>query len=319
MKAVFLDFGTMGATELDPSPLSDAVPDFEAFDSTPAELVPERINGVDFVFANKARMTEEIISNASSLKFIGLTATGVDNVDLDAARKRNVAVCNIRAYCTQSIVEHVFAVLLNLTHSVRQYDRIVRDGAWQKADNFCMLEFPIRELSAMTIGIVGLGVLGSGVADMARQFGMSVLVAQRPGTNGESGEGRVDFREILQKADVISLHCPLTDDTRGLIGADELALMKPNAILINTARGGLVDSTALVTALQNRTIAAAAVDVLPKEPPVDGDPLLDYAGENLILTPHIAWGTVEARQNAINEVAANVQAFLAGEERNRVV
>ena len=180
MRAVFLDFGTMGAAELDPSPLAEVVPDFNAFDSTPAELVSERIDGVDFVFANKARMTKEIISNADSLRFIGLTATGVDNVDLDAAKKQGVAVCNIRAYCTQSIVEHVFAVLLNLTHSVHQYDRIVRAGAWQRADNFCILEFPIRELSAMTIGIIGLGVLGTGVANMARQFGMSVMIAQRP-------------------------------------------------------------------------------------------------------------------------------------------
>ncbi len=319
MKAVFLDFGTMGAAELDPSPLAEVVPDFNAFDSTPAELVAERIKGVDFVFANKARMTKEIISNAGSLRFIGLTATGVDNVDLDAARNHDVAVCNIRAYCTQSIVEHVFAVLLNLTHSVRQYDRIVRTGAWQQADNFCMLEFPIRELSAMTIGIVGLGILGTAVANMARQFGMSVMIAQRPGKQGDLDEGRHDFKDILRESDVISLHCPLTGDTRGLIGANELELMQPNAILINTARGGLVDSSALVEALQKRTIAAAAVDVLPQEPPINGDPLLDYDGDNLIITPHIAWGTVEARQNAINEVAANVRAFVAGEERNRVV
>ena len=319
MKAVFLDFGTMGAAELDPSPLAEVVPDFNAFDSTPADLVAERIEGVDFVFANKARMTKDIISNAASLRFIGLTATGVDNVDLDAAKKHDVAVCNIRAYCTQSIVEHVFAVLFSLTHSIRQYDRIVRAGAWQRADNFCMLEFPIRKLSAMTIGIVGLGVLGTGVANMARQFGMSVLIAQRPGEKGDPDEGRHDFKDILRESDVISLHCPLTDDTRGLIGAKELALMKPNAILINTARGGLVDSAALVEALRKHTIAAAAVDVLPQEPPIDGDPLLDYDGDNLIITPHIAWGTVEARQNAINELAANLRAFLAGEERNRVV
>ncbi len=319
MKAVFLDFGTMGAAELDPSPLAEIVPDFNAFDSTPADFVAERIEGVDFVFANKARMTKKIISNAASLRFIGLTATGVDNVDLDAAKKHGVAVCNIRAYCTQSIVEHVFAVLLNLTHSIRLYDRIVRAGAWQRADNFCMLEFPIRELSAMTIGIVGLGVLGTGVANMARQFGMSVMIAQRPGKQGDPDEGRHDFKDILQESDVISLHCPLTDDTRALIGAGELELMKPNAILINTARGGLVDSAALVEALRKHTIAAAAVDVLPQEPPVDGDPLLDYDGDNLIITPHIAWGTVEARQNAINEVATNLRGFLAGERRNRVV
>ena len=319
MKAVFLDFGTMGAAELDPSPLAEVVPDFEVFDSTPQELVAERIDGVDFVFANKARLTKDIISNAGSLQFIGLTATGVDNVDLDAAKNHDVAVCNIRAYCTQSIVEHVFAVLLNLTHSVRQYDRIVRTGAWQQADNFCMLEFPIRELSAMTIGIVGLGVLGTGVANMARKFCMSVMVARRPGQPATADDGRFDISDILQQCDVLSLHCPLTGKNRGLIGARELELMKPGAILINTARGGLIDTTALVEALNNGTIAAAAIDVLPQEPPVDGDPLLNYEGDNLILTPHIAWGTVEARQTAINEVAANVRSFLAGEERNRVV
>ena len=140
MKAVFLDFGTMGADDIDPSPLAEVVPDFEVFDSTPPKLVAERIDDVDFVFANKARMTAEIIAAAGNLRFIGLTATGVDNIDLVAAKKHGVAVCNIRAYCTQSVVEHVFAMLLNLTHSVRQYDRSVRSGAWQQADNFCMLD-----------------------------------------------------------------------------------------------------------------------------------------------------------------------------------
>lgn len=319
MKAVFLDFGTMGASELDPSPLAEVVPELQVFDSTPPAEVASRIDGVDFVFINKIRMTEEIISSSPSLRFVGLTATGVDNVDLEAAKKHEVAVCNIRAYCTQSVVEHVFAVLLNLAHNIRRYNALVRSGAWQQADNFCMLEYPIRELSAMTIGIVGHGVLGSGVAEMARQFGMSVMIARRPGQPATPGDGRHDLEDVLRKCDVLSLHCPLTADTRGLIGIDELKLMKPTAILINTARGGLVDSGALVDALADGTIAAAAIDVLPNEPPVDGDPLLDYDGDNLIITPHIAWGTVEARQNAINEVAANLRAFLAGEERNRVV
>lgn len=319
MKAVFLDFGTMGAEDLDPSTLAAVVPNLEVFDSTPPELVAERIDGVEFVFANKVRMTAELISNASDLRFIGLTATGVDNVDLDAAEKHDVAVCNIRSYCTQSVVEHVFAVLLNLTHSIRQYDRSARSGAWQKADNFCMLEFPIRELSAMTIGLVGHGNLGGGVARMARQFGMTVMLARRPGTEAAPGDGRFALTEVLERSDAISLHCPLTDATRGLIGGRELLLMKPGAILINTARGGLVDSAALVEALRSGTIAAAAIDVLPNEPPVGGDPLLDYEGDNLILTPHIAWGTVEARQKAIDEVAANAEAFLAGDRRNRVV
>lgn len=309
----------MGASELDPSPLAEVVPDFEVFDSTPAAEVASRIDGVDFVFINKIRMTEEIISAAKSLRFIGLTATGVDNVDLEAASNHGVAVCNIRAYCTQSVVEHVFAVLLNLAHSIRRYDALVRSGAWQRADNFCMLEYPIRELSGMTIGIVGHGVLGGGVAEVARQFGMSVMIARRPGSEAIADDGRHDIKDVLKASDVLSLHCPLTNETRGLIGTDELKRMKPTAILINTARGGLIDSGALVDALADGTIAAAAIDVLPNEPPVHGDPLLDYEGDNLIITPHIAWGTVEARQNAIDEVAANLRAFLAGEQRNRVV
>jgi len=319
MRAVFLDFGTMGADELDPSVLAAVVPELEVFDSTPAQLVAERIDGVEFVFANKVRMTADIIANSGELRFIGLTATGVDNVDLEAARQHDVAVCNIRSYCTRSVVEHVFAVLLNLAHNIRRYDRSARFGAWQRADNFCMLQFPIRELSAMTIGVVGHGNLGAAVANMAQQFGMTVMLARRPGSEARPDDGRFDLREILECSDAISLHCPLTEETRGLIGGDELKLMQPDAILINTARGGLVDSAALVAALRAGTIAAAAVDVLPQEPPVDGDPLLDYDGDNLIVTPHIAWATVEARQQAIDEVAANVRAFLAGERRNRVV
>lgn len=309
----------MGAGELDPSPIAELLPDLEVFDSTPAAEVAGRIDGAGFVFINKVRMTKEIISGAGKLEFIGLTATGVDNVDLDAARENGVAVCNIRAYCTQSVVEHVFAVLLNLAHSIRRYDGLVRKGAWQRADNFCLLEFPIRELSAMTMGIVGHGVLGSAVAEKAREFGMAVMLAQLPGRPVADGEVRVPLDDVLKKCDVLSLHCPLTGETRGLIGEAQLRRMKPTAILVNTARGALVDTAALAAALGDGTIAAAAIDVLPQEPPVDGDPLLDYAGDNLIITPHIAWGTVEARQNAINELAANVKAFLAGEQRNRIV
>ena len=182
-----------------------------------------------------------------------------------------------------------------------------------------MLGYPIRELSAMTIGIIGFGALGKGVAAVAEVFGMPVLVGRRPGSDSVSGDGRTGFDELLKNCDVVSLHCPLTDDTRDLISMRELGLMKSSAILINTARGGLVDSTALVEALGNGVIAAAGIDVLSHEPPVNGDPLLDYRGDNLIVTPHIAWATVEARQNAINEVAANVRSFLSGEERNRVV
>jgi len=171
----------------------------------------------------------------------------------------------------------------------------------------------------MTLGIVGYGVLGQGVAKIASAFGMQVQVARRTGTDEVAGDGRVDLDDLLRHCDAVSLHCPLTDRTRGLIGARELELMKSNAVLVNTARGALIDSVALVDALAHEKIAAAAIDVLSQEPPVDGDPLLDYQGNNLIITPHIAWASVEARQNAIDEVAKNVRSFLDGGDRNRIV
>ena len=182
-----------------------------------------------------------------------------------------------------------------------------------------MLDYPIREMSGLTMGIVGYGVLGQGVTLAAEFFGMDVLIARRRGDAGSESDGRIDFQEMLEESDVISLHCPLDDSTRNMMGAEQFRAMKSDSILINTARGGLVDSMALVHALETGEIAAAAVDVLPQEPPIDGDPLLDYAGDNLIITPHIAWGTVQARQNALDELAENIAAFQRGEERNRVV
>jgi glycerate dehydrogenase len=319
MQAVFLDFATMGAGDLDRSPLSGALPEIVFFDGTADGERAERIADAAYVLTNKVRLTRDIIAGARSLKFIGLTATGTDNIDLSAAGEYGVAVCNIRAYCTQSVVEHVFAVLLNFTHSIGPFDKAVRAGEWQRSADFCMLSHPIRELSAMTLGIVGYGALGRGVAHMARHFGMRVLVSRRRGETASADDGRRDFDDLLRECDVISLHCPLNDATRNLIGKDELGKMKSNAILINTARGGLVDSVALVAALRDGSIRAAAIDVLPKEPPADGDPLLEYTGSNLIVTPHIAWATTEARQNAINELAKSVRAFQQGESRNRVV
>jgi len=317
MKAVFLDFATMGP-DLDLSPLRSLLPELEIFDATDDALVAPRILDAEFVFANKIRLTPDLLSSASNIRFIGLTATGTDNVDLDAARQHDVAVCNIRDYCTQSVVEHVFGLLLMLTHNLEHYAGSVRAGEWQRASDFCMLKFPLRELSAMTLGIVGYGTLGRAVADIARAFNMNVIVAARSGA-ADVAEGRVAFDEFVARSDVISLHCPLTAETRNLFDAAAFEKMKPGAILINTARGGLIDSAALVAALQNGRLAGAAIDVLPKEPPRHGDPLLDYEGENLIVTPHVAWGSNEARQNAIDELAANVAAFLAGEKRNRVV
>ncbi len=317
MKAVFLDFATMGPN-LNIDGMRDLLPELKIFPVTEGHEVAERIQGANFILTNKIRLSAELLQGAPQLRFIGLTATGTDNIDLEAAQQHGVAVCNIRAYCTHSVAEHVFACLLSLTHSIGQYNTAVRAGEWQRADDFCLLSYPVRELSAMTLGIVGYGELGKGVEKIARSFGMQVIVSARPGS-AIVNDGRISFEELLQRADVISLHCPLNDATRGLFGAAEFAKMRSDAILINTARGGLIDSTALVDALRAGDIAAAAVDVLPQEPPVDGDPLLDYDGANLLVTPHIAWATGAARQAAIDELVENIAAFLDGRERNRIV
>ena len=319
MKAVFLDFATVAFDDLDLNPLHDVVPDIKYFDHTDTGLVQDRVRQAEFVFLNKARMTRTIIDNAPDLRFIGLVATGVDNVDLDAARERNIAVCNIRAYCTQSVVEHVAAVMLSWSRSLGSYTAAVRNGRWQQSDNFCFLDFPIRELSSMTLGIVGHGELGSAVADLGRMLGMNVLIARRHAAPEVDNDGRTTLSEMLEQSDVVSLHCPLTDETRNLIGAGELERMKNDALLINTARGALVDSGALAAALSTGRLGAAAIDVLATEPPAEGDPLLDYKGDNLVLTPHIAWASNVSRQNAVNELAENVRSFIEGNDRNRVV
>ena len=317
MKAVFLDFATMGGG-LDLGPLEAVVDELDVYDATRDDQVAERISGKDIIFCNKNVLNADLLGANGSVRFIGLTATGTDNVDLDFARTSGIAVANIRAYCTESLVEHVFGVLLMLTHSLKRYDDAVARGEWQKAPDPFLLTYPVRELAAMTLGIVGYGELGQRAGDIARAFGMDVLVAARRGAD-PAPEGRVGFSEMLERADAVTLHCPLTSETRNLMGAAEFRRMKNTAFLVNTARGGLVDSAALADALRSGAIAGAAVDVLPAEPPVDGDPLLDYEGDNLIITPHIAWASTEARQNAIDELAANTAAFLNGEERNRVV
>jgi glycerate dehydrogenase len=317
MKAVFLDFDTMG-DGLDMRPLQAVFPDITVHDVTANDQIAERIQGMDIVFTNKIRLSADFLATAPDLKFIGLTATGTDNIDLETARAHGIAVANIRDYCTQSVAEHVFAVLLTLTRSLPEFRQTVREGAWQKAADPFLLVHPVRELSAMTMGIVGYGALGQGVARIAATFGMDVIIAARRDA-ASVPDDRVSFDALIETADVISLHCPLTDDTRNMLGSAQFRRMKDSAIVINTARGGLIDSAALAAALTNGDIAAAGIDVLPKEPPVHGDPLLDYAGNNLVITPHIAWASDEARQNAINELAENAQAFMAGERRNRVV
>ncbi len=294
-----------------------ALPGIELREHTAQAEVADAIAGAEAVLVNKLRLTRETLECAPGLRLVALAATGTNNVDLEAARERGVAVCNLRDYCTASVVQHVFGLLLALTQRLREYDALVRAGAWQRGEQFCLLDFPIRELAGRRLGIVGFGTLGRGVAHAARAFGMEVLVANRPG--GGRAPDRLDLDELLPQADVLSLHCPLTPHTEGLIGAARLARMKPDAVLINTARGALVDAAALVDALRAGRLGGAGIDVLAQEPPVDGNPLLAGDVPNLIVTPHVAWAAREARQRCLDEMAANVEDFRRGGRRGRVV
>ena len=236
MKAVFLDFATMGPG-LDVSAIRNLLPELEVFEVTRDDELGKRIRDAEFVLANKSRLTDEILQNSPSLRFVGLTATGTNNVDLGAAKRQGIAVCNIRGYCTQSIAEHVFGCLLNLTHNLARYGASVRAGEWQQSEDFCLLSYPIRELSAMTLGIIGYGELGKGVAKFAEAFGMDVIVAARPGTD-HIADGRVSFDDLLQRADVISLHCPLTEATADLFGPDDPGIEADSGDQCGSSPGG---------------------------------------------------------------------------------
>lgn len=316
MRAVFLDYGTVSNGDLDTGPLERALPGIAIHARTAQEDVPARIAGFEAVLANKSRIDGATIRANPQLRFIALTATGVDNVDLAAAREAGVAVCNLRDYCTASVAQHAFALLLALTHKVADYDALVAAGRWQVAGQFSVFPYPIRELRGRVLGIVGYGTLGKAVAAIAQAFGMRVEVANRPG--GPPQDGRRDLDALLPELDVLTLHCPLSDATRGLIGRDRLARMKPDAVLINTARGALVDAAALAEALKAGRLGGAGIDVLEREPPPADHPLLDPSIPNLILTPHVAWAAREARQRCLDELALNVQSFLSGGRRNRV-
>ena len=316
MRAVFLDYGTVSNGDLDTASLERALPGIVVHARTPQEDVPARIAGFEAVLANKSRIDGAAIRANPQLRFVALTATGVDNVDLASAREAGIAVCNLRDYCTASVAQHVFALLLALTHKLAEYDALVAQGRWQAAAQFSVFPFPIRELPGRTLGIVGYGTLGKAVATIATAFGMQVEVANRPG--GVRQDGRRDLDDLLPELDVLTLHCPLTDATRGLISRARLARMKPDAVLINTARGALVDTAALAEALRAGRLGGAGIDVLENEPPPADHPLLDSSIPNLILTPHVAWAAREARQRCLDELALNVQSFLSGGRRNRV-
>jgi glycerate dehydrogenase len=319
LRAVFPDYGTVSQEgDLDPSSLLRVLPALELHSHTAQDDVTEVVADATVVLLNKLRLTRQTLEAAPSLRLVLLAATGTNNVDLEAARERGVAVCNLRDYCTASVVQHVLGVLLLLTHRLREYDVLVRGGAWQRGEQFCLLDHPIRELAGRRLGVVGHGALGRAVARAANlALGMEVLVANRPG--GARVTGRHDLDRMLPQVDVLSLHCPLTPHTEGLLGAARLATMRPDALLINTARGALVDSQALADALRAGRLGGAAIDVLPQEPPVGGNPLLEPDIPNLIVTPHIAWAARDARQRCLDEMALNAEDFLRGGHRGRVV
>ncbi len=316
MKAAFLDYDTVSSGDLDATRIAAAVEELQLFNFDDARI-PGMIADLEVALINKVKLSRELLSGAPKLKLVALAGTGTDNVDLTAAQELGIAVCNVRAYCTSSVVQQIWALILSLTQHLQEYSRMTADGSWRQVGSAAVLSHPIRELHGRVFGVVGWGELGRGAARVAEVFGMHVLIADRRGT--EPRAGRVRLEALLPAADILSLHCPLNDATRGLIGPRELALMQPTALLINTARGGLVDGAALAAALKSGRLAGAGLDVLSHEPPSEDDPLLDPAVPNLLITPHIAWAAREARQRCIDEMAANIRDFRAGGRRGRVV
>jgi glycerate dehydrogenase len=282
-----------------------------------ADQVVERTRDAEVVLTNKVRIDAEALAQLPQLRLVCATATGVDNIDTAAARKRGVGVCNVRGYATSTVPEHVFALTLALRRNLQRYHQAARDGTWSRSPIFCLHDYPIGDLAGSTLAIVGGGALGQATARLGECFGMQVLTAERRGAPLRSG--RVPFEQALREADVLSLHLPLTGDTRHLVGRQELAAMKRGAILINTARGALVDPHALLEALASGPLGGAGIDVLDTEPPPADHPLLAANLPHLIVTPHVAWASLQAQQRLADEVIENIAAFLRGESRNRVV
>lgn len=310
MHAVFLDHSSLDLGDLDLSPLHGCFDGLELYDQSAAADVSTRLQGAEVAISNKVPLMAATFAANPQLKLVLVAATGSNNIDLQAAHAHGVTVCNCQAYGTPSVAQHTLLLLLALTTRLSDYQQAVRTGAWQQASQFCLLDFPIMELQGKTLGMLGHGELGSAVARLAEAFGMRVLLGQLPGRPARAD--RLPLDELLPQVDALTLHCPLTEQTRNLIGARELALMKPQALLINTARGGLVDEQALADALRGGHLGGAAFDVLSEEPPRQGNPLLAPDIPRLIITPHNAWGSREARQRIVGQLAENALAFFAG-------
>lgn len=291
----------------------------EFADTTPDQVLA-RLAGATVAITNKVPITGEVIDALPGLKMIAVSATGTNNIDLDACRRRGIVVSNIRGYAEHTVPEHVFSLLLALSRNLFAWKESLLAGRWQAAKQFCLFDHPIRDLHGATLGLIGSGSLSNGVARLAEAFGMRVLRAERKGA-ADVRPGYTAFADVLAQADAISIHCPLSDETRGLIGEAELQAMKPSALLINTARGGIVDEMALIRALKEGWIAGAGFDVLTAEPPPADHPLLApelLALPNFLLTPHVAWSSRPAMQALADQLIDNIEAFVAGSPKNRV-
>lgn len=309
-RAVFLDHTSLDLGDLDLSALRNSFSDLQLCSQTTPDQVVERLQGASVAISNKIMLNAQTLAACPELKLILIAATGINNVDLDAARAHGITVSNCQGYGTPSVAQHTIMLLLALATRLSDYQKAVGEGHWQQAKQFCLLDFPIVELEGKTLGLLGHGELGSAVARLAEAFGMRVLLGQLPGRPARAD--RLPLDELLPQIDALTLHCPLNEHTRHFISARELALMKPGAFVVNTARGGLIDEQALADALRNGHLGGAATDVLSVEPPTAGNPLLASDIPRLIVTPHNAWGSREARQRIVGQLTENAQGFFNG-------
>ena len=310
MNIVFLDRTSIPASHDIPRPSFPHT--WTEYDRTLPEETFERSKNADIVVTNKVVFDRELLSRLPKLKLIAITATGTNNIDLDAAKDLGIAVKNVPGYSSVAVPEHVLGMIFSLKHSFIGYHRDqVTSDRWATCGQFCYTDYPITDVRGATLGVFGKGCLGTEVGRLAQLLGMNVLYAEHKGAS-QIREGYTEFESVLKQADIVTLHCPLTDTTKNLINAETLALMKPTAYLINTGRGPLVDETALLEALENGKIAGAALDVLVKEPPEKDNPLIQAAKRlpNLLITPHIAWASDSAVTTLVNKVAQNIEDFV---------
>ncbi len=318
MKIVVLDAKTLGS-DLDLSPLQ-ALGEVVIYPLTASDEVAARVADADVVLTNKVQLNATTLGTCAQLKMIGVFATGYNNIDLDFAKLREIAVANVAGYSTTSVAQHTFALLLQMLEQLSFYDAYVKDQSYVKSDTFAYIAKPFYEIAGKTWGIIGMGAIGQEVARLAEAFGANVIYYSTSGKNTAQNYPQVDLQTLLQTSHILSIHAPLNDQTQGLIGAEAFDLMKKEAILVNVGRGGIVDEAALAEALNSDKIRGAALDVLVQEPIAADSPLYTIKDNGKwLVTPHIAWASIEARTNLLQEVIANIQAFYNGIERNRLV